>query len=93
MRCLLAPHASFLSLCVCRTRGLHHRGKLDGNVELQRFAEDLERVCVETVESGIMTKDLALAIHGKNMQPQHYQETKLFLDSINRNLQKKRAGQ
>ena len=74
------------------TRGLQHRGKLDGNAELQQFALDLENVCIETVESGIMTKDLALAVHGKNLKPEHYQETKRFLDSINVNLQKKRAS-
>jgi isocitrate dehydrogenase len=44
------------------TRGLAHRGKLDGTPEVTRFAETLERVCVETVESGKMTKDLALLV-------------------------------
>ena len=44
------------------TRGLAHRGKLDGNAALIDFAQTLERVCVETVESGQMTKDLALLI-------------------------------
>jgi isocitrate dehydrogenase len=44
------------------TRGLSHRGKLDGTPEVTRFAETLERVCVETVESGKMTKDLALLV-------------------------------
>ena len=44
------------------TRGLAHRGKLDGTPEVTAFAETLERVCVETVESGQMTKDLALLI-------------------------------
>ena len=75
------------------TRALQHRGKLDGNAELQKFATDLEAVCIETVESGIMTKDLALAVHGANLKPEHYQETKKFLDSINKNLIKKRGGQ
>jgi len=75
------------------TRGLQHRGKLDGNEALQQFAKDLESVCIETVESGKMTKDLALAIHGANLKPEHYLETKKFLDAINENLQKKRAGQ
>jgi len=46
------------------TRGLAHRAKLDNNAELARFAWTLEKVCVETVESGYMTKDLAIAIHG-----------------------------
>jgi isocitrate dehydrogenase len=75
-----------------RTRGLHHRGVLDNNEALKKFSLDLEAVCIETVESGIMTKDLALAVHGPNTKPEHYQETKKFLDSINRNLQKKRGG-
>lgn len=44
------------------TRGLLHRAKLDGNAELERFAESLESVCIETIESGFMTKDLALCI-------------------------------
>jgi isocitrate dehydrogenase len=48
------------------TRGLAHRAKLDGNEELRKFTEDLERACVETVEvEGKMTKDLALSIHGE----------------------------
>lgn len=46
------------------TRGLEHRGKLDGNQDLIRFAQMLEKVCVQTVESGAMTKDLAGCIHG-----------------------------
>uniref|UniRef100_G1M4G0 isocitrate dehydrogenase (NADP(+)) n=1 Tax=Ailuropoda melanoleuca TaxID=9646 RepID=G1M4G0_AILME len=46
------------------TRGLEHRGKLDGNQDLIRFAQTLEKVCVQTVESGAMTKDLAGCIHG-----------------------------
>ena len=43
------------------TRGLAHRAKLDNNAELKKFAETLEKVCVDTVESGHMTKDLARA--------------------------------
>ncbi|MEQ2179124.1 NAD-dependent isocitrate dehydrogenase, partial [Goodea atripinnis] len=46
------------------TRGLEHRGKLDGNSDLIKFCKMLEKVCVETVESGVMTKDLAGCIHG-----------------------------
>jgi len=75
------------------TRGLHHRGVLDNNEALKQFALDLEQVCIATVEQGIMTKDLAMAIHGKETKPEHYYETKKFLDAINANLQKKRAGQ
>jgi len=46
------------------TRGLDHRGKLDGNDDLRRFAQTVERTCIEVVESGIMTKDLAGCVHG-----------------------------
>ena len=66
------------------TQGLAHRGKLDGTPEVTKFAETLERVCIETVESGKMTKDLALLI-GKE---QAYLTTEDFLAAINENLQK-----
>ncbi len=66
------------------TQGLAHRGKLDGTPEVTKFAETLERVCIETVESGKMTKDLALLI--SNDQP--YLTTEEFLAAINENLQK-----
>ena len=65
------------------TRGLAHRAKLDGNEELRNFAETLERVCVETVESGHMTKDLALLIG----PDQPWLSTTGFLDKIDENLQ------
>ncbi len=64
------------------TRGLLHRAKLDGNEELNRFAETLERVCVETVESGNMTKDLALLVGPE----QRWLSTTGFLDRIDANL-------
>lgn len=48
------------------TRGLSHRAKLDNNPELARFATNLEAVCVETIEAGFMTKDLAICIKGMN---------------------------
>ena len=48
------------------TRGLAHRAKLDSNAELARFAQALEEVCVETIEAGLMTKDLAICIKGMN---------------------------
>jgi len=68
------------------TRGLAFRGRLDGNGELIAFSETLERVCVETVESGQMTKDLALCIYGKDLKPEHYLYTEDFLDALDRNL-------
>ncbi|MCF8309781.1 MAG: NADP-dependent isocitrate dehydrogenase, partial [Bacteroidales bacterium] len=69
------------------TRGLEHRGKLDNNQELVAFAQSLEKVCIQTVESGKMTKDLALLIHGDSMTEEHYLTTEDFLDEILRNLQ------
>jgi isocitrate dehydrogenase len=66
------------------TRGLWYRGKFDGTPELQRFAETLERVCVETVESGFMTKDLALLISPQ----QTWLTTGQFLDKLDQNLNK-----
>jgi isocitrate dehydrogenase len=71
------------------TRGLNHRGQLDGNTALVKFANDLEAACIECVESGHMTKDLALCIHGKNLQRQHYQESIEHLETINQYLQKR----
>ncbi|TKB28170.1 isocitrate dehydrogenase (NADP(+)) [Desulfopila sp. IMCC35006] len=71
------------------TRGLAFRGELDNNAELIAFSEALEAVCVETVESGKMTKDLALSIHGKNMQASDYLTTEEFLDALDENLQQK----
>ena len=64
------------------TRGLEHRGKLDGNAELIKFAQTLEKVCVDTVESGFMTKDLALLVGDK----QAWLTTEGFLDKVDENL-------
>ncbi len=66
------------------TRGLHHRGRMDGTDDVMEFADTLERVCVQTVESGKMTKDLALLVEGD----QPYQTTQEFLASIDENLKK-----
>jgi isocitrate dehydrogenase len=74
------------------TRGLEFRGQLDNNQELIRFAKALEEVCVETVESGIMTKDLAVCVHGNKVKHgEHYVYTEEFLDALDSNLQKKLA--
>ncbi|MDC0449842.1 NADP-dependent isocitrate dehydrogenase [Pelagibacteraceae bacterium] len=67
------------------TRGLSHRGKLDGNNELMKFSRTLENVCIETVESGSMTKDLAILID----KSAKYLTTNEFLEAINLNLKKK----
>ncbi len=74
------------------TRGLAFRGKLDGNQPLIDFSEALEQVCVETVESGKMTKDLAVCIHGNKVNHgEHYLYTEEFLDAIDANLKAKLA--
>ncbi len=66
------------------TRGLYYRGEFDGTPDVKNFAETLERVCIETVESGAMTKDLAILI-GPN---QPWLNTQQFLDKIDANLKK-----
>lgn len=66
------------------TRGLLHRAKLDGNEPLKAFCLDLEAACVEVIDvDGIMTKDLALAIHGKNMKREHWVITNVYMDAVN----------
>ena len=69
------------------TRGLEFRGKLDGNKELVNFCQTLEKVCVETVESGKMTKDLAVCAYGNNVKHgEHFLYTEEFLEALNTNL-------
>ncbi|MCE7073602.1 MULTISPECIES: NADP-dependent isocitrate dehydrogenase [Dyadobacter] len=69
------------------TRGLAFRGKLDDNQPLIDFSLALEKVCIETVESGKMTKDLAVNIHGNDVKHgEHYLYTEEFLDAIDENL-------
>lgn len=69
------------------TRGLAHRAKLDNNADLAKFCDVLERVCIETVEQGKMTKDLSLLIS----KDAPYQTTQEFLNSIDENLKKAMA--
>jgi isocitrate dehydrogenase len=69
------------------TRGLNFRGKLDGNNALIEFCHVLEKVCVDTVESGQMTKDLALCIHGAQLNEEHYLTTEGFLEVLRNNLE------
>ncbi len=68
------------------TRGLTFRGKLDDNQDLIKFCQTLEDVCIKTVESGKMTKDLALCIHGKDLNESHYLTTEEFLEALDTNL-------
>ncbi|HEY4966542.1 MAG TPA: isocitrate dehydrogenase (NADP(+)) [Puia sp.] len=72
------------------TRGLAFRGKLDGNAELIQFCENLEKVCIETVETGKMTKDLAVCLLGNKVTAgKDYLNTEDFLDAIDQNLRRK----
>ncbi|KDQ15934.1 hypothetical protein BOTBODRAFT_31390 [Botryobasidium botryosum FD-172 SS1] len=72
------------------TRGLSFRAKLDGNAPLAQFAQSLEEACVETIDKdGIMTKDLALAIHGRNMKREHWVTTTVYMDTVKDKLQDK----
>jgi isocitrate dehydrogenase len=69
------------------TRGLEFRGKLDGNEALVSFCQTLEQVCIDVVESGRMTKDLAVCIHGNKVNHgEHYLYTEEFLDAIDTEL-------
>jgi isocitrate dehydrogenase len=70
------------------TGGLKHRAKLDNNLQLSKFAETLEKVCVDTVEAGFMTKDLALLVGAD----QRWLSTTGFLDKISENLTKAMAA-
>jgi isocitrate dehydrogenase len=70
------------------TRGLAHRGRMDGNNKLGAFANKLERICVDTVESGDMTKDLALLVGPK----QKWLSTEKFIDRVAENLEKRMSA-
>jgi len=68
------------------SRGLEYRGKLDNNEELINFAKEVEKVVIETVENGVMTKDLAICIHGEAVRREHYVNTEEFIDRVADNL-------
>lgn len=70
------------------TRGLEHRGKLDNNQALVNFCHTLEKVCINTVEGGEMTKDLALLVHKEKTTSKDYLNTQAFLEAIRLNLDK-----
>ena len=71
------------------TRGLAHRAKLDNNQELADFCSTLEEVCIDTVQGGKMTKDLALLIHKDEMNESHYLTTEEFLGEVERRLRER----
>jgi isocitrate dehydrogenase len=74
------------------TRGLAFRGKLDNNQELIDFCQTLEKVCIEAVENGKMTKDLAISVYGNKVNHgEHYLYTEEFLDVLDAGLKAKYA--
>ena len=74
------------------TRGLIHRGKLDNNQDLIDFCKLLESVCIETIEEGKMTKDLALLVFREDMVTSNYLTTELFFKELKSNLERKIKG-
>jgi len=64
------------------TRGLMHRAKLDKNTDLTKFSENVEKSCIEAVETGKMTKDLAICIHGDKVQRSHYMSTEEWMNHL-----------
>jgi len=71
------------------TRGLEHRAKLDNNSQLKNFCQTLEKACIEAVEQGVMTKDLAICIHGNNVKREQYASTTEFLNHLGKKLDEK----
>lgn len=71
------------------TRGLEHRAKLDENKMLLDFVHELEAACIETVETGKMTKDLAILVHGHKVSREFYLSTEEFIDAVAQNLEAK----
>ncbi len=70
------------------TQGIAHRGKLDDTPEVTQFAETLEKVCIDTIESGSMTKDLAVCIHGNPPPAGSFMDTDTFMSTLASNLEK-----
>jgi len=68
------------------SQGLAHRAKLDNNDRLAQFCSTLEQVCIDTVDSGSMTKDLALSVHGDKMKREHWLTTTEFMKKVAENL-------
>ena len=72
------------------TRGLAHRAKLDSNAPLRSFCTDLETACIEVIDQDrVMTKDLAIAIHGKEVKREHWVVTDVYMDRVNERLRRK----
>ncbi|KAJ2376430.1 NADP-dependent isocitrate dehydrogenase [Coemansia sp. RSA 2607] len=73
------------------TRGLMHRAQLDGTPEVERFAQNLETACIESVKAGVMTKDLAISIHGNSAAPSTYVTTNEYIAEVARRLSELQA--
>lgn len=84
-----SPSTNPIASIFAWTRGLIHRGKLDDQTDLIHFCKTLESACIDTVESGKMTKDLALCIYGEKLQKDHYLTTQEFFKELQENLKKK----
>ncbi|KAJ2345561.1 NAD-dependent isocitrate dehydrogenase, partial [Coemansia sp. RSA 2618] len=68
------------------TRGLIHRAQLDSTPELEKFAQNLETACIQSVVAGVMTKDLAISIHGSSAAPDTYVTTNEYIAEVARRL-------
>lgn len=74
------------------TRGLAHRAKLDGNADLAKYCQALESACVDSVDNGNMTKDLAICIHGMSGTKEGmYLHTEDFMEAVEEDMKKKFA--
>jgi len=71
------------------SQGLAHRAKLDGNAPLKAFCAALEAACLEAVDTGFMTKDLALSVHGEKMERKHWLTTGAYISKVEEVLKKK----
>jgi isocitrate dehydrogenase len=71
------------------TTGLKYRGQFDGTPDVVQFADSLEKACVSCVESGKMTKDLAICVHGDAVTRQHYLSTEEFMEAVAAELSKR----
>ncbi|KAJ2449169.1 NAD-dependent isocitrate dehydrogenase, partial [Coemansia sp. RSA 2424] len=74
------------------TRGLIHRAQLDGTPDLEAFAQNLESACIDAVKAGVMTKDLAISIHGNSAGPDTYVTTDEYIAEVARRLSAKQAS-
>jgi isocitrate dehydrogenase len=92
-RCCRFPYPSSDALCACPAHLSAYRAKLDSNAALAEFCSDLEAAVIETIESGKMTKDLAICVHGTTkVTPDQYLNTEAFMNAISDTFQQKRQA-